>query len=123
MNSVLLNIHLIAAVTGVRLAVLFGALLRNRILKDSPTFQQLFRSGAAYPYNRFKSLRLKYFLPWVELPNLSPYGSSTEKLFILSRWCSWFSALAVLSMVWSGFVYVRNNDRLVWTPGTTRHVS
>ncbi len=99
-----IDVYLIIAFLGIGLSVVFIGLLRSRIPRESATYKQLFLTGSVYPYTEFDSLNLKFFLPWIDAPDLSQFGSSASKLFFLARVSAWLGAIAVLTLVLTGLL-------------------
>jgi hypothetical protein len=99
MTEQFIEIHLFAIFAGILLSIIFTSILKIRISPQNKIDQEIFSTGDIPPYNQMKSIRVRLFLPWTKLPNLSALGIVAATLFHSARITAWFAALALLHMI------------------------
>ena len=115
--DVLIRFHLLLVLGAVLVCVVSsGVLLRS--LREHPTAAHvLLTYGSVSPYAGVRSLRLKFFLPWVNPPHVSGISVLAHRAMKVARISAWVAVGAVLSLGLSGLfsVHASNTANHIFT--------
>jgi hypothetical protein len=95
------DIFLVTLFAGVLGCVLCILWLKAACPLDTPAGAAFFASGALPPYSAIRSLRARFVLPWIGLPDLSGCGPTARLAITGSRLaaCVAFLSLAALGVL------------------------
>jgi hypothetical protein len=85
MALVNLDLVLMGVFVGVLVCVLAMLALQLACPSDTAARDQIFRSGAIYPYTRVTSLKLTVLLPWRASPNFEGCHPAAPALLTVAR--------------------------------------
>lgn len=105
MSNGTIDVYLLASFSLVLVSVLLAILARTRIPRDDELHSRLSTRGDVPMYHLVDSLRAKYFLPRVLLPDVSGSGLSTKYPLVLSRADAWLAVLVVAPFLFEGLCH------------------
>jgi hypothetical protein len=91
-----LDLMLVGVFIGVLICVLAMVALQLACPSTTAARDELFRSGAIYPYTRVTSLRLSALVPWHSAPNFAGCHPVAPVLLVIARVGA---AIAVVSLI------------------------
>ena len=101
----MLELILVAVLAGILISVVGTIWLSAQVPSSSSAHSALFSAGTIHPYNLMVSLRVKFFLPWVPLPDFSGCGSFAWAALALSRLGAYVALFALIGLVFVGLVH------------------
>ena len=102
----MLELNLLVLFVGVLISIGSMLWLGTQVPRGSAAFLALYSAGTIYPYNLAVSLRAKFFLPWVPLPDFAGGGFLAGWALVLSRLGAYLASLALICLVVAGLGYV-----------------